>query len=280
MGLAHGAFDLLLESAARAADDHGAQAIALAQAVVTARRFTSGFPGPIPHLRLRALLDQATTIVDPATAGTAHGGLTVSGTVDDGGLVAGGSTGGDRLYRAAAGGLVVGGKGVEGAGGGVVDAHPAAASAWCARSPQVSPDPVLAEAAVAAARVTGDPVIISAAMDATGTLAIRAGRFRTAYRIARERLALVEAMDRRHPASAAEILDSFHNAWLCAFAAGDLLAALSTAELIAGDAHGSWSREPWTSWRSWRPWLAGPFPGLPPGGLPPMHAPPGPSWPC
>ncbi|SDJ73242.1 ATP-binding protein [Nonomuraea jiangxiensis] len=203
VGLARGAFDLLLESADRAADadDHGARVIALAQAVVTACRFTSGFADPIPRSRLRTLLTQAATIADPAP-------------------------------HAAPAGQPDGGRSIDGA---VVGAHVAAASTWCPGPSWDSPDPVLAEAAVAAARVTGDPVLISAALDATGTQAIRAGRFRQAYRIARERLALVEEMDRRHPASAAEILDSFHNAWLCAFAAGDLLAALSTAELIAGD---------------------------------------------
>ncbi|GII52064.1 hypothetical protein Pth03_04530 [Planotetraspora thailandica] len=187
VGLAHGAFDLLVESAAHAeaAGDRDAQAIALAHAVVTAHRFTSGFPDPVPGPRLRELLDQAAAIGD----------------TDDPG----------------------------------VTAHLAAATAWCPRSPQTSPDPSLAGAAVAAARVTGDPVLVSAALDAPGTLAIRARRFRQAYGIARERLALVDVMDRRRPASAAEILDAFHNAWLSAFASGDLLAALATAEQIARD---------------------------------------------
>ncbi len=187
VGLAHGAFDLLVESAARAesAGDHDAQAIALAQAVVTARRFTSGFPDPIPGARLRELLDRATAAGDP--------------------------------------------------GDPVVSAQLAAATAWCPRPPRTAPDPSLAHAAVAAARLCGDPVLIGAALDLPGTPALHAGRFREACEIARERLALVELMNRRHPAAAAEILDSFHNAWLCALAAGDLLAALSTAERIACD---------------------------------------------
>ncbi|MEV4060413.1 ATP-binding protein, partial [Nonomuraea dietziae] len=114
VGLAHGAFDLLVESAAHAeaGGDQRARAIALAHAVVTAGRFTSGFPDPVPRPRLRELLDQAATIGDP--------------------------------------------------GDPVVAAHLAAATAWCLRRAQAAPDPSLAETAVAAARATGDPVLISA----------------------------------------------------------------------------------------------------------------------
>ncbi|GAA0997468.1 hypothetical protein GCM10009555_095110 [Acrocarpospora macrocephala] len=181
VGPAGGAFDLLLDSAthARAAGDPDAHTLALAQAVLTAGRFTSGFPEPVPSARLRELLDQAAA----------------NGSRDP-----------------------------------VVAAHLAAATAWCP-----TPDPALAETAVAAARATGDPVLLSAALDASGTLAMRAGRFRQAHLVAGERLAQIDLMDRRHPASAAEILDSFHNAWLCALATGDLSAALATAERIARD---------------------------------------------
>jgi predicted ATPase/DNA-binding CsgD family transcriptional regulator len=187
VGLAHGAFDLLVESAARAAaaGDNDGQAIALAEAVATACRFTSGFPDPVPGSRLRELLDRATTAGD--------------------------------------------------SGDPVVAAHLAAATAWCPRPHLTTPDASLAEAAVAAARVCGDPLLLSAALDGPGALALRAGRFREAHDVARERLTLVEQMDRRHPAAAAEILDSFHNAWLCAFAAGDLPRTMSTAERIASD---------------------------------------------
>ncbi|GIH21758.1 hypothetical protein Aph01nite_00680 [Acrocarpospora phusangensis] len=183
VGLARGAYDLLLDSAAQAQAAGESGARALAHAVATARRFTSGFPEPIPFERLRELVDRA----------------------------------------------------ADGSGDPVTAAHLAIAEAWCPRAPLTSPDPSLAVVAVAAARATGDPVLVSAALDMPAALAIRAGRFREAYRVAGERLALVEAMDRRHPASAAEILDAFHNAWLCAFASGDVEGALDTAERIAGD---------------------------------------------
>jgi predicted ATPase/DNA-binding CsgD family transcriptional regulator len=184
VGLAREAFDLLLAAAgqARVAGDGNAEAIALAGAAVTARRFTSGFPQPVPPRQLDAIVARAVTAGDPRDPPVA--------------------------------------------------AHLAAAAAWPAPA---TPDPARAEAAVTAARATGDPVLVSAALDATGTAAAGAGRLRAAYRIARERLALLDRMDRHHPYAAAEILDAFHFAWLCAFATGDLAGALSTARSIGRD---------------------------------------------
>ncbi|MEN3614183.1 LuxR C-terminal-related transcriptional regulator [Plantactinospora sp. ZYX-F-223] len=59
-------FDLLLAAAerARAAGDHGATAIALAQAVTTARRHPAGFATEVPYERLRDLLDEAASAAD------------------------------------------------------------------------------------------------------------------------------------------------------------------------------------------------------------------------
>ncbi|OLB65516.1 MAG: hypothetical protein AUI10_06460 [Actinobacteria bacterium 13_2_20CM_2_72_6] len=181
VGLARDAFDLLLAAAdqARTAGEGNAEAIALAGAAVTARRFTSGFPQPVPAEQLDAIVARAVTAGDPRDPAVA--------------------------------------------------AHLTAAAAW------PSPDAARAQAAVAAARTTGDPVLLSAALDATGNAAGGAGRLRDAYRIARERLALLDRMDRHHPYAAAELLDAFHLAWLCALATGDLAGALSTAGLIAQD---------------------------------------------
>jgi hypothetical protein len=69
VGLAGGAFDLLLASAERAAaaGDHDAQAIALADAVVTAHRFPSGFADLVPHERLDPLLQEAVAHGDPGS---------------------------------------------------------------------------------------------------------------------------------------------------------------------------------------------------------------------
>jgi len=116
--------------------------------------------------------------------------------------------------------------------GAEVAAHLAAARVWHA---EPAPDPAMAGVALAAARATGDPALISGALDALGTLAAQAGRLREAHRLSRERLDLLPLMDRRQPGYAAEILDLFHVAWLSAFAAGDLPAALAVAEAIRRD---------------------------------------------
>ncbi|MGW0068095.1 ATP-binding protein [Streptosporangium sandarakinum] len=62
----HHAFESLLASAdrARAAGDGDAVAVALAAAVVTANRFSAGFPAEVPHERLSALLEEAAAAGD------------------------------------------------------------------------------------------------------------------------------------------------------------------------------------------------------------------------
>ncbi len=157
-------------------------AIALAQAVVTACRFPSGFATEVPHEELVGLLAEATRV-------------------------------GDRSDP-------------------VVAAHLAAASAWCASPAKYAPDPVLAETAVALARELGDPVLVSAGLDA---LSAAAGDARAAYRIASERWAKLPLLDRGNPSSAAEILDVFHSRWLSTLAVGDLRGALETAQAVARD---------------------------------------------
>ncbi|SPT63626.1 transcriptional regulator NarP [Actinomadura madurae] len=117
----------------------------------------------------------------------------------------------------------------------IVAAHVAAARAWNHGAEKVTPDPSLAEEALASARTTGDPVLLSAALDASGIAALTTGRFREAHRIATERLGLLPAMPRDVPSSAPEITDTYHMATACAVAAGDLRAALSAAGLAASD---------------------------------------------
>jgi predicted ATPase/DNA-binding CsgD family transcriptional regulator len=183
VGLAGRAFDLLLASADRAAaaGDHDAQAIALADAVVTAHRFPSGFPDAVPHELLDRLLKEA---VDRGAPGSP-----------------------------------------------VVAAHLTAATAWS--SP--APDPALLEAAADAARATGDPALIGMSLAGLGMAAERTGGLQQAGHLARERLALLNRMDRHRPYAGAEILDAHHFAWVCALARGDLPEALSTAQAIRDD---------------------------------------------
>ncbi|GAA2986611.1 ATP-binding protein [Streptosporangium longisporum] len=107
----------------------------------------------------------------------------------------------------------------------VVAARLACAAAWTAGPAVLRPDPVLAAAAVEAARATGDPVLTSAALDAVRTVALNEGRARDGHRIAAERLALLSGLDPCSPAYVAEIDDAQALACLDAVAAGDLPAA-------------------------------------------------------
>nr|WP_052477660.1 LuxR C-terminal-related transcriptional regulator [Kibdelosporangium sp. MJ126-NF4]CEL13169.1 Signal transduction response regulator / Disease resistance domain-containing protein [Kibdelosporangium sp. MJ126-NF4]CTQ98857.1 Signal transduction response regulator / Disease resistance domain-containing protein [Kibdelosporangium sp. MJ126-NF4] len=116
-----------------------------------------------------------------------------------------------------------------------VAAHLAAANAWNANGEKVTPEPALVPAAVATARATGDPVLISAGLDGVGIAALAAGRFREAHRVATERMSLLDDMSRDDPYPAPEITDTYHMAATCAVAVGDLRTALSVARLAAAD---------------------------------------------
>ncbi|MFY1689213.1 ATP-binding protein [Plantactinospora sp. WMMB782] len=109
------------------------------------------------------------------------------------------------------------------------------AGAWQTAGQRDGPDPSLAEAALAAARVTGDPVLISAGLDAVGAVAALAGRLREAQRIVIERFDLLALMDRNDPRSAPEIEDTFNVAATNAYRVGDLPGARLVVERVAGD---------------------------------------------
>ncbi|MEU7828611.1 LuxR C-terminal-related transcriptional regulator [Nonomuraea sp. NPDC049129] len=121
----------------------------------------------------------------------------------------------------------------------VVAARLACAAAWTADPEVLQPDFDLAAAAVKAARVTGDPILISAALDAARTVATNDGRGREAHQITSERLELLAGPDPHSPAYVAEIDDAQALACLDAVAAGDLPAARTIARLIGtGDLSG------------------------------------------
>jgi predicted ATPase/DNA-binding CsgD family transcriptional regulator len=80
-------------------------------------------------------------------------------------------------------------------------------------------------AAVAEARETGDPTVISAALDLLATVTLHAGRFREAHRISEERMRIVATLPAHEPASAEQITSTYHVAPTTALAAGDLPAA-------------------------------------------------------
>lgn len=106
----------------------------------------------------------------------------------------------------------------------------ATASVWSTAREKLKPDPAAAWAAERAARVSGDPVLINATLDAVRTAATTAGRLRDAHRVSAERLALLTEIDRDDPRAAVEIEDTYNMACTDALAVGDLRTALAVAE--------------------------------------------------
>jgi predicted ATPase len=117
----------------------------------------------------------------------------------------------------------------------VVAARLACAAAWTAHPETLMPDRALAERAIAAARVSGDPVLISASLDAMRTTAITAGHALQAHRITSQRLALLDRMDPADPYAAPEIEDTLGLACSDAVAAGDLPAAAAAVRRLLND---------------------------------------------
>ncbi|NRQ37789.1 ATPase [Nonomuraea sp. NN258] len=117
----------------------------------------------------------------------------------------------------------------------VVAAWVAAAAAWMTPREPYQADVGLAEQALKAARATGDPVLISSALDALTSATHGHGRLRAAQEISLERLSLVDSMSRRDPLTAPEIVDAFHMAARCAIVAGDLPQALELGRRAEAD---------------------------------------------
>ncbi|MFI6291191.1 hypothetical protein ACIBEJ_06360 [Nonomuraea sp. NPDC050790] len=112
----------------------------------------------------------------------------------------------------------------------VVAARLACAAVWTAHPDTLRPEAGLTAAAVAAAHATGDPVLISASLDALRVAAINDGRVAQWHRIAAERLKLLAP---HHPEHAVEISDARGLSSLTTVAAADLPAARPTARLIS-----------------------------------------------
>jgi hypothetical protein len=105
----------------------------------------------------------------------------------------------------------------------------AVARAWLAGPVKGAPDGELASAAVAATRMTADPVLISSGLCAEATAALHAGRLREANRITRERLRLLPSMDRDDPYCAPEICNTYGHACVYAIMVGDLPGGMAAA---------------------------------------------------
>jgi predicted ATPase/DNA-binding CsgD family transcriptional regulator len=95
--------------------------------------------------------------------------------------------------------------------------------------------PGLAEAAVDSAHATGDPVLISTNLELLIVAWAQEGEFRQARQLSRDRLNLLERLDRNRPYCAGEVLNTLHVAWLSAFAVGDLPEALRLVRLFTAD---------------------------------------------
>ncbi|MFI6819003.1 ATP-binding protein [Nonomuraea sp. NPDC050328] len=115
----------------------------------------------------------------------------------------------------------------------VVAARLACAAAWTAHPDALRPEAGLSAAAVAAAHAAGDPVLISASLDAVRAVAINDGRVEEWHRIAAERIELLAPLDPHDPEHAVEISDARGLSSLTAVAAADLPAARASARLIS-----------------------------------------------
>jgi predicted ATPase len=108
----------------------------------------------------------------------------------------------------------------------------AVARAWNAGPRKLSPDRALAEEAVTAARRTGGPLLLSAALGTLRGAAVVDGRLQDAHGLSTERLALVSAFDPTDAEGAAEIEDVLAVACADAVAVGEIAAALDVAGRI------------------------------------------------
>ena len=118
----------------------------------------------------------------------------------------------------------------------LASAYLAIAKAWIAQAEKTVPDLALAEAALDAARVSGDPVLISGALDAVVGALDAGGRLKAAHQLNCERADLLDRLPRHDPRAGAEVIDTFHMVTEIAVTAGDLPAALRSAELAQADA--------------------------------------------
>jgi predicted ATPase/DNA-binding CsgD family transcriptional regulator len=121
------------------------------------------------------------------------------------------------------------------AGDPVAAAYLATAAAWTTQPEKSVPDPALVDEALAAARRTGDPVLVSGALDAVVEALDASGRLREAHQVNKERAALLGRLSRHDPRTGIEIVDTFHMVTEIAVTAGDLPDALTTARMARDD---------------------------------------------
>jgi len=110
-----------------------------------------------------------------------------------------------------------------------------AADAWTQTRLVDVPDAASFRAALAAAERADDPVLISAALDALGSMQVMSGHFVEPQERAARRLALMSRLPAHHPRAGSEIHDILHMAVENAITAGEVSLALEAALRFGDD---------------------------------------------
>ena len=109
----------------------------------------------------------------------------------------------------------------------------AAADAWTTSRVVEMPDMAAFNAALAAAERVDDPTLISAALDALGSVQVMNGHLAITHELSARRMDLLDRLPRHHPRAGAEIHDILHMAVETAITAGQVQYALKTAEHVS-----------------------------------------------
>jgi hypothetical protein len=117
----------------------------------------------------------------------------------------------------------------------VAAAQLAAADAWTRTRVLEMPDVEAFDIALAAAERVDDPMLISAALDALGSVQVMNGHFAVTHELSARRLGLLARLPGHHARAGAEIHDILHMAVETAITAGQVPFALRTAERFGDD---------------------------------------------
>ena len=110
-----------------------------------------------------------------------------------------------------------------------------AADAWTQTRIVDVPDPAPFHVALAAAERADDPVLISAALDALGSIQVMRGHLESPKELSARRLALMPRLAAHHPRAGSEIHDILHMAVENAITAGEVSSALEAAVRFGDD---------------------------------------------
>src|SRR6185312_5478007 len=110
-----------------------------------------------------------------------------------------------------------------------------AADAWTETRIVDVPDSAPFHTALAAAERADDPVLISAALDAIGSIQVMSGHFASTQELGARRLALLPRLPSHHPRAGSEIHDILHMAVENAITAGEVALALEAALRFGDD---------------------------------------------